>query len=237
MFTGLLQKRNVVAPLMIAAFLSGCATVAPPVRQVRATIEARHSPELNVVGKAEIGESIISKEYISRIRGISLAEAVSESVNPPGTTRVMAGDFELHSTGQDGDYYQGNADYSMLGQSVPSSDRAGVFVPKDKNRPAVIYHFALSYHYGVKPVAYIPKEIVHFTPESFRREIVYSGVSQNTVTFIYREFKDNLARPAFTQELKYDLSQGRVVGYKGARFEIVEAGNTSVTYKVLSLLE
>jgi hypothetical protein len=62
-------------------------------------------------------------------------------------------------------------------------------------------------------------------------------VSQNTLTLVYREFKDNLARPAFTQELKYDLSQNRIIGYKGARFEVVDAGNTMITYKVLSPLQ
>ncbi|WP_348694699.1 hypothetical protein [Duganella fentianensis] len=237
MFVRFQQKSNVFASLMLVATLSGCAAVAPPARQAHATIAVRHSPELNRVGTVEIGESIISKEYISRIRGISVASAVTESVNPPGTTRIMAGEFELHSSSPEGEYFQGNADYSMLGQSVPVGERAGVFVPHDKNRPAVIYHFANGYKYGVTPITYAPKEIIHFTPESFRRELVYSGISQNTVTFVYREFKDALARPAFSQELKYDLTQGRIVGYKGARFEILEAGNTSVTYKVLSLLE
>ena len=62
-------------------------------------------------------------------------------------------------------------------------------------------------------------------------------MSQNTVTLVYREFKDSFARPAFTQELKYDLSQDRVIGYKGARFEVVNAGNTEITYKVISPLQ
>jgi hypothetical protein len=177
------------------------------------------------------------KEYVSRIRGISVAAAVAEAVNPPGTTTILPGEFELIATRPEGDYYQGTATYSMLGQAVPASERAGVFVPSDKTKPAVIYHFALGYHYGTKPVSYTSKEIVRFTPESFRRELVYSGVSQNTVTVVYREFKDNLARPAFTQELKYDLAQSRVIGYKGARFEVLDAGNTAITYKVLSLLQ
>lgn len=239
MFTLLQHKKSivVVAQIMFAVVLSGCASVAPPSRQVFATTEVRQLPELNRVTKAEIGESIISKEYVSRVRGISVTATVSESVNPPGTTSVRAGDFELYSSGSEGNYYQGNSDYSMLGQTVPASERAGVFVPNDKSKQAVIYHFAMGYRYGIKPVTYVTKEIVRFTPESFRRELVYSGISQNTVTFVYREFKDNLARPAFTQELKYDLLQGRVVGYKGARFEIIEAGNTNVTYKVLNLLE
>jgi hypothetical protein len=229
---------TIAMTLATAAFLTGCGTPPPAaVRDVYPTTEVRHTPELNATGKAELGESMVTKEYVSRIRGIHVAAAVAESVNPPGTTTILPGELELIATRPEGEYYQGAATYSMLGQAVPASDRAGVFVPSDKTKPAVIYHFALGYHYGTRPVTYTSKEIVRFTSESFRRELIYSGVSQNTVTVVYREFKDNLARPAFTQELKYDLGQSRVIGYKGARFEVLDAGNTAITYKVLSLLQ
>lgn len=229
---------TITMTLATAAVLAGCGTPPPAaVRDVYPTTEVRHTPELNATGKAELGESMVTKEYVSRIRGIHVAAAVAESVNPPGTTTILPGELELIATRPEGEYYQGAATYSMLGQAVPASDRAGVFVPSDKTKPAVIYHFALGYHYGTRPVTFTSKEIVRFTSESFRRELIYSGVSQNTVTVVYREFKDNLARPAFTQELKYDLGQSRVIGYKGARFEVLDAGNTAITYKVLSLLQ
>lgn len=233
------QKLSAAASvLLIAGGLAGCATPAPaPMRQVYPKTEIRHFPVLNATGKAELGDSMISSEYVSRVRGISTTNTVSEAVNPPGTTSVLPGDFELVAVRPEGQYFQGKATYSMLGQSVPISERAGVFVPSDTSKPAVIYHFANGYHYGTKAVQYAAKEIVRFTPESFRRELVYGGVSQNTITLVYREFKDDLARPAFTQELKYDLSQSHVIGYKGARFEVIDAGNTMITYKVLSLLQ
>jgi len=47
---------------------------------------------------------------------------------------------------------------------------------------------------------------------------------------MYREFKDNLARPAFTQEVTYDLQIGDEIGFKGARFKILEANNTQIKY-------
>ncbi|MDQ9171172.1 hypothetical protein Q8A64_12230 [Oxalobacteraceae bacterium R-40] len=50
--------------------------------------------------------------------------------------------------------------------------------------------------------------------DGFRRELVYSGVSQNTLSIVYREFKDDTARPAYFQDLKYDLSQGTVIAYQ-----------------------
>jgi hypothetical protein len=217
--------------------LAGCASRVPvPLGNAFPTMETRHIPELGATGKAEVGDAMVSTESVLRVRGISIAETVSETVNPPGVTEVVRGDYELFATSLEGNYYQGRSTYSVPGKSISVSERSGVFVPDDKSRSAVIYHFVQRYRYGTKPVAYVPKEIIKITSESFRRELVYSGVSQNTITVIYREFKDSFARPAFTQELKYDLSEHRVIGYQGARFEVLDAGNTGITYKVISLL-
>ena len=46
-----------------------------------------------------------------------------------------------------------------------------------------------------------------------------------------------MARPAFTQELKYDLGEGKVIGFKGARFEVLSATNVGIRYKVLRHLD
>lgn len=72
---------------------------------------------------------------------------------------------------------------------------------------------------------------------SFRKELVYTGISQTVVNILYREFKDDMARPAFSQDLKYDLSESKVVGYRGARFEIIKATNQGLTYKTLKQLD
>ena len=42
------------------------------------------------------------------------------------------------------------------------------------------------------------------------------------------------ARPAFNQDVQYDLSEGKTIGFKGARVEIVEATNTNIRYRVLA---
>lgn len=73
--------------------------------------------------------------------------------------------------------------------------------------------------------------------ESFRRELLYSGVAQGTISLEYREFINDMARPAFSQTLRYDLNEGRTIGFRGARFEILDANNVSVRYRVLRELE
>jgi hypothetical protein len=88
-------------------------------------------------------------------------------------------------------------------------------------------------------IAGAPLSVSHCSslgPTGFRREIVYSGVSRGVLSLLYREYTDGLARPAFTQQLTYDLSDGDEIGYKGARFKVLKATNTSIRYVVLKPL-
>lgn len=67
-----------------------------------------------------------------------------------------------------------------------------------------------------------------------KKEFIYNGKSNNTLKFIYREFVRDMARPAFTQELQYDLNESNIIGFKGLRIEVLKSTNTSIEYKVLS---
>ena len=71
-------------------------------------------------------------------------------------------------------------------------------------------------------------------PDSVKKEILYNGRSGTTLRLSYREFVRDMARPAFTQDLTYDIRDDRVVGFRGARLEVLDANNTSIRYRVLS---
>lgn len=68
---------------------------------------------------------------------------------------------------------------------------------------------------------------------AFRAQIIYSGLTGTTLRAAYREFVDNLARPAFAQELQYELGQDRVISFKSVRVEILSASNTLIEYRVV----
>lgn len=70
----------------------------------------------------------------------------------------------------------------------------------------------------------------------FQRELVYTGRSGGSISLLYREYTDNLARPAFSQQLQYDIEKDSVVGFQGARIKILAANNTEVSYEVLSAM-
>lgn len=71
------------------------------------------------------------------------------------------------------------------------------------------------------------------TNQSFRRTLIYSGRVGDKLKISYREFSNNLARPAFNTDVEYDLNESKVIGYAGARIEVIDATNTEITYKVI----
>lgn len=216
--------------------LVGCAS-APLPQGYSGTTNVVNIPELNTEANAEVGQTIVSKANVTKSVAIIVSNAVSETVNIPGTTTIPAGTIPLFASNESGKFYRDSrATYTMLGATVPAN--AGIYVPDDATKPAVIYHFALKYIYGNTPVIGIKNTTTEkWGKDSFKRELVYSGVSQNTISILYREFSNDMARPAFSQDLKYDLTQGKEIGFKGARFEVIKANNTGIVYKVLKPLD
>lgn len=66
----------------------------------------------------------------------------------------------------------------------------------------------------------------------FRAQLVYTGMTGNTLKAVYREFDGDMIRPAFTTELQYNLDQSRTVTYKSVRMTIDDVHDGSVTYHV-----
>lgn len=78
------------------------------------------------------------------------------------------------------------------------------------------------------------KKLAQLNANSFQQTLLYNGRIGNRITLGYREFSNDLARAAFSNNVDYDLSESVTVGYRGARLEILKATNTDITYKILS---
>lgn len=80
-----------------------------------------------------------------------------------------------------------------------------------------------------------PADWVDVNRASVDQRFIYNGRVGSFIKFTYREFTGTgYSRDAFTQDVQYDLEQGRVIGFKGARLEVIEASNRSITYKLLN---
>lgn len=73
-----------------------------------------------------------------------------------------------------------------------------------------------------------------YSQDFVRKELLYSGKSGNTIEVSYREFRGGYAAPAFFQNLKYDLSESRLIRFQKFSVEILQADNQMIKYKILS---
>ena len=72
------------------------------------------------------------------------------------------------------------------------------------------------------------------TDDSFQQTLIYSGMIGDKINLSYREFLGSIARPAFSNDVEYDLSASSIVGYKGAKIEIITATNEYIKYRVIA---
>lgn len=69
--------------------------------------------------------------------------------------------------------------------------------------------------------------------DSFRAQLLYSGLDGSTVRAAYREFVGDFARPAFSQELQYDLAADSTIAYRSVQIRVISATNSTIRYQVV----
>lgn len=74
-----------------------------------------------------------------------------------------------------------------------------------------------------------------YNSDSFKYVALYQGKVGNSIKVSYMEFKDNMARAAFTQNIEYELDADgtATIGFKGLRIKVLKATNMEIQYKVL----
>lgn len=68
---------------------------------------------------------------------------------------------------------------------------------------------------------------------SFQQTLIYSGRVGNKINIGYREFSGSVARPAFNNDVEYDLDASKIIGYMGAQIEVIRATNQDIEYRVI----
>lgn len=83
------------------------------------------------------------------------------------------------------------------------------------------------------PVEYINTKVDVLDEKKLQQVLYYNGKVGNKINIGYREFLDNMARPAFSNDVEYDLKESKTIAYKGAIIEVIDANNQSITYKLV----
>jgi hypothetical protein len=206
-------------------------------------------PPLGVEAKAELGVPMIKTFLVAEMPAYELIAQFRHITNYRDNLRmaidVPSGILELVSSDSNGGkFFQSPSGITISYETNqqfanPETFKGGIHIANN-GAMSVLWFWEEDKLANLSSIANFPAKLImsERAPRValFQRELVYSGSTQSTLSLLYREFKDSLARPAFTQDLKYDVAKGSVIGFNGARFEIIEAGNTSIKYRVLTPL-
>lgn len=209
----------------MAISLTSCAFIKDVQPQKRSYDQYPLNTNLN----SEIGETIVEKgtEYFQE--GLKIDKLSAFSISFVKFPYVEGDILPLSGTIYNYDLYYIN------NKTVSNYDQIGLC--KDKKTGKISAFIQSQAGFTTKA----PKELEVSEAEfkskcesCFKRELIYNGKSGTTLRFIYREFINDMARPAFNQDLQYDLSESNVIGIKGLRVEVINATNTKIEYKILN---
>lgn len=87
----------------------------------------------------------------------------------------------------------------------------------------------------VPPLSYEKSELILPRSDSFKYELLYQGTTKGSLKLSYREYLNDFARPAFFQDVTYDLdSTPTTITFRTVRLEVLRANNNQIAYRVLS---
>jgi hypothetical protein len=199
---------------------------------VKGRLEYKDFPPLNIVKTSNIGTTLLTKAKVETNEGFRLNSPVTGHFGI-FLCKYAVGDYYLRQTTKSLKKYFPTDPNLVSHKDGSHQGRFGFAIDKKSGE---IKGCSL----GSSPVKLdqapsITKKMVTIVNETnFKQELVYNGKSGDIARFLYREYSGNMARPAFTQELTYDLSASKIIGFREVRLQVLATSNTSIKYKVIS---
>jgi hypothetical protein len=70
--------------------------------------------------------------------------------------------------------------------------------------------------------------------DGVKKELIYQGRDDETLRFRYREYIKNVVRPAYDQTVEYNLTEDKVVTFRGMKILVESASNQEINYRIIS---
>ena len=208
-----LPTRRLFVFLAMSVFLSACAS-----RRVQEQVDVSFPPVGALTTKG-VGEPLLRQEH-----GVVVPLLVVPEDQSIGGLRIRKGNYKAQTQNSEGIWILG------LATGSPERSENVLLLPDGKTLCA----WPRSGKVCAELQFSLEKGVADQSPDFFQQTLLYNGRIGNRVTLGYREFSHQIARPAFSNDVAYDLSESSTLGYKGARIEVIRATNTDITYRVLS---
>jgi hypothetical protein len=223
---GVREMKKIAVFAVLAMILAGCAA---PKYNYRAQSTQIKEPAVGELVTRQVGDPMLRQGNYREHESIYVATRAEVS----WAYTLEPGYYLKHGEDERAEYFVpgGGNEAGSITKGFLADPWKSVMVRKDENDLCVVTVFNA---YQCRSGADFEKKnkAVVFQ-DSFQQTLIYNGRIGNKVNVGYREFSGNYARPAFNNNVEYDLSDSNVIGYKGAQIEVIEATNQYVKYKVL----
>ena len=212
------------AALIIAG---GCAT---PVANYSPKSQAISEPPLDSINTISVGDIMLRQGEYTEHEALMVSQTISA-----GVYSIQPGSY-LKTGEKDGIeyYYPGGPKPGKVEKPAFADQWSSVILKKsDQIRICVLTVFGTAITTCNNSRSFKKTTVSDNQTDSFQQTLIYSGKVGNKINIAYREFSNNIARPAFNNNVEYDLSESKTIAYKGSQLEILEATNQSIKFKVI----
>ena len=206
-------------------FVIGCAS-SINVRGINPKVKQTDNYNIGVEQRKTVGEPMLAKESLIYYPGFILKDNLQPPSTIIGSSMMIPKGAKWECKWQDENTNMlcHNPIYAYPYSSIIYLVVDNAYILKGYWNGGSVTNFIES-KYNIEPIDVTQAG-------SFRQELIYNGKSQNVIKVSYREFKDDFARPAFQQDLLYDLSESKEIGFRGTIIEVLEATNTYIKFIV-----
>jgi len=230
-----MRKANLIICLGILLLILGCAHSRPvPIKPLPKEINTLLPGS---VQKKMVGETMLEKASLIVLPGFIAMMDYQPPNLPPiakGMIWICESQFESGLVCKLPEMKSTMLVPTSLGLMTAPAPGPFLIIKPDGQLYGVYHNMPLSV--GIREFKNVPsglfKNMDIPTRNSFRQEFIYNGKTKDTLKISYREFKDDMARPAFYQDLNYDLSESKIIGFRDIRIEVIEGTNTDIKFMV-----
>lgn len=212
--------------ILFSSFLFGCAS---PDYNYQAAYTNISEPPLDSVNTAYVGDVLVRQGRYS----VHDAVYVPNKIEVSWAYDILPGYYLKKGQDEDTETFlpSPEADGGGVDKAALADPWEAIMTYNGEQKICVVTVFNATACESEANFDHVEKQVL--SANSFQQTLIYSGKVGNKINIGYREFSNNVARPAFNNDVEYDLSSSQIIGYKGARLEVIEATNEYIKYKIL----
>lgn len=223
-----MQIRALILTILL---LGGCAEIYRPDFESAMEIDSFDRPAVGVVSTASIGDTLVSKGIRITTPAIKLNAAYQTEWVRNSGARAFPFGFDKGAVLKRVGAVNGVPLY-IGGPSYGFGEQHGLAVKKGGEVSYVSNLGGVIKETSGRTASFSEITIEEVDSRNFRQDFIYNGRNQTDLFFSYREFKNDLARPAFRQDVRYLLSDMDEIGFKSLRLQILDATNQQLKYVI-----